>query len=95
MAGEGDILITRFLVPSFPSRLLTSRQCLVSSTKPSSSKYTPTVMKTIAGMGSSKEGLLMDAGAGFHGPGEVWISTEKEGGEVGLELHRMPGGAES
>lgn len=31
----------------------------------------PTAMKTIAGVGSSKVGLLMEAGAGFHGPGEV------------------------
>lgn len=37
----------------------------------------PTAMKTIAGVGSSKEGLLMEAGAGFHGPGVVWRSTEE------------------
>lgn len=37
----------------------------------------PTAMKTIAGVGSNKVGLLMEAGAGFHGPGEVWRSTEE------------------
>lgn len=30
----------------------------------------PTAMKTIAGVGSCKEGP-MEAGAGFHGPGEA------------------------
>ncbi|OBS57583.1 hypothetical protein A6R68_11301 [Neotoma lepida] len=74
--------------------LLTSRQRLVSSTRPSSTKYTPTAMKTIAGMGSSKEGLLMEAEAGFHGPEDAWTQRKGEK-EVGQELDRMPGGAQS
>lgn len=38
----------------------------------------PTAMNTMAGMGSSREGLLMGAGVGFHGPEEAWTSAGEE-----------------
>lgn len=34
-------------------------------------------MKTMAGMGSSREGLLAEAWVGSHGLEEAWTSTEE------------------
>lgn len=46
----------------------------------------PTAMKTMAGMGSSREGLLTGAGVGVPGLEEAWMSTggrdDKEVGEA-------------
>lgn len=50
-------------------------------------------MNTMAGMGSSREGLLTGAGVGFHGLEEAWTSTggrgDKEvGGAVGTQKYQ-------
>lgn len=37
----------------------------------------PTAMTTMAGMGSSREGLLTGAGVGFHGLEEAWTAQEE------------------
>ena len=57
----------------------------------------PTAMNTMAGMGSSKEGLLTEAGVGFHGLEEAWTSTggrgDKEvGGATGPGTQKYQGG---
>lgn len=40
-----------------------------------------TAMKTMAGMGSRREGLLTGAGVGFHELEEAWTSTGGRGDE--------------
>lgn len=43
----------------------------------------PTAMKTMAGMGSSRGGLLTEVGAGFHGLEEAWRGTGGRGDKEG------------